>query len=436
MTIFTSEDFEAGTVGQPVTATGTAFDYVRNGPTYVVGLVGDVGMRCARTTAGDQYAQVPFTARSTLYLRMYVRRVSTGIVNDVARVLNSAAQITGVLRVTAAGAVQMRTGSTNLGTASTATIPTTGAARIEWAITPTTMQARMFVGTNVHGSTPDWDSGPVTFTPLAAFDRAHVGIVSNANGVEIILDDVALGDDWPGPSQTPPPPHRPWRVITTTGVAPLVPHVVTTGLRADRIAYLGDSLTRQDTDGSPKVNASLGTLGWDTNHRRVDGHVGRPIIGTNQLTAAAQSSEAVVAAWRAENWRPAVWVVALGANNIFNSQASWTADMNGLLDLIAVDGHARVYIVGQVFQLASENPGSTYAGTEGTMQARWDAIAAARTDLDVHPVDLHGMWRAHFAGGSEAGYWTGGDGRHMTSAGYDLRNQLIGSVIDAEAPTP
>lgn len=206
-------------------------------------------------------------------------------------------------------------------------------------------------------------------------------------------------------------------------------------LQVDRIAYLGDSLT--DQDGTTKVATSLGTLGWSSSQRKVSGHVGRPIVGTNALTTAAQTSQAVIAGWRGEGWKPRVWVLALGANNIFLSQSSWTADMNTLLDLIALDGTGQtVYIVGQVFQKASENAGSTYAGMEPTMQTRWNDIATARqgSGMTVVPIDLAALWRGYFNGGSESGYWSGGDGRHMTGIGYNLRNTLIGSVIGVEAP--
>lgn len=206
-------------------------------------------------------------------------------------------------------------------------------------------------------------------------------------------------------------------------------------LQENSLGYVGDSLTAHG-GGIPARDAVV-NVGWNVNDVRVDGHIGRPIYGTNQLTNANQTPEAVVRDWRSDGFNPRVWVVALGANNIFNSQASWTTDMNNLLNVIVDEVPGKtVFIVGQVFQLSSENSGSTYSGMEDTMQARWNTLAGNRTDCTVIPIDLRAAWRGHFNGGSEAGYWSGGDGRHNTSTGYTLRYTLIADALSGESPDP
>ena len=427
-----TETFDGGTDGAVVGSSGTAFDYVRNGPTYAPGMVG-MAMRCQRTTTGDQYAQVMLGTRTTLYFRAYVRRVTTTVVNDLARVLNASAQVTGVLRVTTTGAVQMRTGSANVGAASTATIPTDDYARIEWAVTPTTMRLRVYSGANKHGSTPDFDSGDVGFTPVASFDRLHTGIVTSVNGVELLVDELA-GDDstWVGAALEPDPdPHPVTRwAWTGTAWAPMRTYPVTRASGPRRIAYVGDSLTRQDVDGSPRVNTSLGTLGWESTHRRVSGHVGRPITGTNGLTTATQTTDYVIGQWQADNWNPQTWVIALGANNIFQSPSGWPAMVNTICDLIAGDAPCTAYWVNQVYRA-----GSQYDATAPAFNTMLANTLAARTDTGVTwvVVDLHAALRN---GRDESNLWAGGsdDGRHMSATGYELRNTLIGSVIAAEAP--
>lgn len=452
-----SEDFEGGANGTAVTPSNTTFDYVRQAPQFTdTAAVGELAMRATHATgATDPYGSMEFTTRDTIYLRAYIQ-VLAGVQFFPMRLLTPSVSVATILVVTDSGQVRALTGSYGSITSNSPALLTGGAwARVEWAVTPTTQQVRLFTGDDLHGVTPTYDSGPQAWSPPAGFSSAQFGVTNGSAGADVIVDGLATDDTtWVGPAEQPEPeptviPH--WfyddgstqHDVTDAVWADLGTHWhnITTGdtsagglIQTDRIAYIGDSLTHQDSNGSPKVNASLGALGWPPAQRRVSGHIGRPIIGTNALTNSSQSCEAVIAGWRAEGWHPRVWVVALGANNIFNSQSSWTADMNNLLDLIAQDGPARVYIVGQVFQLASENAGSTYSGMEPTMQARWEAIAATRGDVDVRPIDLRALWRGHFNGGSEAGYWTGGDGRHNTAAGYDLRNTLIGTVIGAEAP--
>jgi hypothetical protein len=86
--------------------------------------------------------------------------------------------------------------------------------RVEWAVTASTVQLRLYKGANMHGSVPDYDSGALTWTP-GTFNRTAVGNTV-APDASLLVDEYAVGDAWVGSAvtETDTPP---WQRKTAEG---------------------------------------------------------------------------------------------------------------------------------------------------------------------------------------------------------------------------
>lgn len=224
--IFT-EDFETGSDGNTVTTGNSGFNYVSGSPTYSTGaaIVGDVGMLCA--PAG--YGQIPFGAALTrVYMRAYITYQTLGTIAWHWNLITPTPTVVATLRVNANGTIRVMPGTsgTILETSGAGRLTAGQPARLEWGIDGTTMQLRMYLGPNLHGTDPDYDTGPVTWDG-ATFDRSQIGDLSSS-GLGVHVDALAADSDtWVGPAQVEEPAdHAPWKLITATGPVPLKVHII------------------------------------------------------------------------------------------------------------------------------------------------------------------------------------------------------------------
>lgn len=210
--VFGNESFEAGTVGQPVTAADTAFSNVNAGWTYVntptppEGLGAQAG-RVDVVVGDTAYAQATIPAAPLAVARMYVRVPSvptSGLVDlAVARGGTSQRARIGLSN----GKLVLRNIGTIVWTSADA-FPADTWCRLEWRLDNTagTQQVRMFVGTNVHGTVPDESSTAVTFTKGTEVDVVRFGPANNTLTVPwtAYYDALVISNSfWPGPGYTP-----------------------------------------------------------------------------------------------------------------------------------------------------------------------------------------------------------------------------------------
>lgn len=210
MSVWFTTDFESGTIGSNLdTGMLAGFDASIGATgkcTFVTGLRGSVAMQSATGATGEQRSATKFlpslTLSNTLCVRGYVK-MSTAVTHYAIQAQTVGAA-RAILQINSDGSVRMRSNSASLGTAlGVGAINSSTPTRVEWLITATTQRVRLFTGANQHGTTPDYDSGDVAWTPAGTFDRFTIGNASGNANTTIIWDDVAADNaTWIGPVVT------------------------------------------------------------------------------------------------------------------------------------------------------------------------------------------------------------------------------------------
>ena len=206
-TVFT-ETFDGA--GTQLSTSNTGFSYVRGAPARSTDTIHGTGsMYCTGTAGPHGQHYLAAGTIGTLYQRFYVKLgvAATGTFY-LSQVLAKATPAA-TLSVQSDSGLRMRVGtSTTIGVASTPLkLSNTEWTRVEWMVTPTTMQLRMFQGANVDGVTPNYDSGAVTWDGTT-FNRCGVGNMVSFEA-SLYVDDYKVdnsawvGSDYP---QEPPTP--------------------------------------------------------------------------------------------------------------------------------------------------------------------------------------------------------------------------------------
>lgn len=193
-------------------------------------------------------------------------------------------------------------------------------------------------------------------------------------------------------------------VLYRTADQPVPPYPAGTG---DRVAILGDSLTRQTTG---ETTAAVGT-------------VARPaVLGLAGLRA----DEVGPVADRFAATGPDQVVIELGTNDVLAREdpALTAADLDQLL--------ARFPSVGCVTFVTL----GTTGGNEPDFDARAEAVDAhlrslPEADARVQIADWARLLADHRAGGSPGGSWTISDDVHLTPAGEDAWAELLRGAVAA-----
>lgn len=194
------------------------------------------------------------------------------------------------------------------------------------------------------------------------------------------------------------------------------------------IGYIGDSTTVQNITNAARD--SIYTLGYTSSNAKVDGLVGRSIV--DGVAPYIPSSQTVVSTWRSGGYHPNLWVIGLISNNFGQTLTQLKTAINTLLNLLVAEPVKKVLWVGPVVPLTS-----SVAGQIPTMYQALNEVAATRSDLDMRVLDLSA---AIHNGRDESGLWNLGNDspafRHMTDAGYAIRNDLIRTFVDANISSP
>lgn len=308
MAVLFNEAF-TGTPGATITVSpGSAFTFIQPAPAYTADAVlGAAAMRCTWTaTNATPLGEILQTVATTGYYRFYMKLISTGTLYYFFQTLsNTTARA--ALSVDTTGALRMRQGTTGLGVASTTKLSTTEWTRIEFGITPTTVQLRMFQGVNLHGTTPTYDSGAVAWTSPGSWDRVRLGSVLTVTNVDVLHDEFA-GDSttWVGPASVP--------AVTRSGLgSTITTHVATaTGVTARRgtaatatthtVAAAGSkrasgtaSTTTAHTTTATGATQRKGTTATTTTHT-VTATGQAPTVGARQGAAATTTTTTTTAA--------------------------------------------------------------------------------------------------------------------------------------------
>lgn len=206
--VFT-ETFEAGTNGVTLSSSNTAFTDFFGDPAEFTNAQTIEGTLAADFSAsGAQCRAGLFPAATGLYFRrFYVYFTALPASNSYI----GAVALTGQgsqadMRVETDGRIAIRDGFSAVWT-STVTLAAGEWHRIEWKLDSTGLvqACRLFIGANLHGTTPDDESGDVTFN-TGTWDEIRIGNVTS-NTLGVIVDAVADDDaDYPAPLESGPGP--------------------------------------------------------------------------------------------------------------------------------------------------------------------------------------------------------------------------------------
>jgi hypothetical protein len=233
---FFTEYFESGASGAAISTANTAFSVCSAGATFSSAITPPQGTSSAffstGATATNQFGSYNFTAPAPLFARFYVYlpALPSSIIY-VASYTSGATQL-GAVRINTDGTVSVRNGVVAVYTSAKALLANRWY-RMEVRVdaNASQQQLRVFSGSNLEGTTPDFDSGNLTYTGVAPTTYA-TGFTTAAANVSMYLDAVALANDtWIGPTANPnilnAPPTcsagsnqttiEPWTTVTLTG---------------------------------------------------------------------------------------------------------------------------------------------------------------------------------------------------------------------------
>lgn len=257
-----TENFDGASAAQgaALTSSNTTFNTISGSPitfdnsqtingTYAAKLVSDgTAAIIARENLGST-----FTNR---WMRAYYRISAYGnatspLVLVRTRLSTNNSATTGNLCVTTTGTLQMRDASSTVVATSVTVLPLNAWFRLEWAITGTTQTARIFTGTNLHGTTPTETlpaSGTAAITASTS-DRVEYGISNTGWGTAgspntLWMD--AISDSttgWVGPA-------------TGTNVAP------TANAGSPQVTILPGITVTLDGSGSADSDGTIASYAW------------------------------------------------------------------------------------------------------------------------------------------------------------------------------
>ena len=200
----------------------------------------------------------------------------------------------------------------------------------------------------------------------------------------------------------------------------------------EQVMLIGDSLTWQNNNpGPPGITTTLVNQGWGAGNVKVDGLVGRSII--NGVAPYIPSTQDVINSQRALGYNPRTWCFSLITNDEWDTDAGWTAKVNTVLDLVKSVPHSsglkyRIFWIGGPTYRPDIQAGAPYNTRFSRFQTVMDTIAASRVPADFEFISTINICALIHNGRDETGLWldSGSDvtGRHMTTAGYTLRNSL------------
>lgn len=218
MTIQFSENFEGGTNGANVTSSNTSFGGVTGASVTFSNahlLTSGGGTLAAKVSASSTVPQMGasgttpmWTGVGKVYYRFYWYCESFPTANSALGIWKELANSHGALaespRVLTTGVVQIRNdASTAVASSAASFIAASTYYRFEGMIDVANQQQQLkaFKGTNVHGTTADYDSGVVssTVTGATVVDSFALGFINSTTGIGHFDNVVVQDTGFPGP---------------------------------------------------------------------------------------------------------------------------------------------------------------------------------------------------------------------------------------------
>lgn len=386
---------------------------------------GTIGARADNVTSTAQVRWQRGSSSTATVCQSYYWRLIDNPGTAFFGTLSDSGTLQAAWRINTNGTVAIRDGFTVVDT-STATISLGEIYRSEWLCSTAGQELRIYEG---ESETPI-----ITLTGALtnnSHDRLLFGVTAAGAGHDFEMDTLKVADDWTGPHAPEPDPEPAssiWHLVTGAGAnIPLGNPIIVTGgtPQGGDLAYIGDSLTYQNgrgclANGGTQENVKDSLDDLFTGEVRVDGLIGRPIVGM----ASGTSMEDVIDAWRGDNFDPDTWVLALGSNNLGASDGQWGNWCGQALSKVAEGGgQYTVYWVTTALR-DDEN--------DSRVTRFWNVLGNLTPPANVTliPLDFNTAIHAH----PQEGMWSETDesGRHMTFSGYDTRNAVIHDLIQAE----
>lgn len=200
-----TEDFDGGSNGVTITAGNSGYDGFTAATSPVFSNAqahsGTLSALYA-VSATTCSARISFSATGLRFFRFYIYLSSNPGGNTQVYSVYSSGTQRGDLRITSAGKIQIRNGTTAVHT-TTASLTLNAWNRVEWRVdnTNSQQQVRLYLGANCDGSTADEDTGNRTYN-TGTFDRHIAGTHASGTLTYYIDDDAADDATWVGPAIT------------------------------------------------------------------------------------------------------------------------------------------------------------------------------------------------------------------------------------------
>lgn len=261
MTVLKSETFESqGANGTTLSTTNSIFDALTQNFTVDSAIQtsggGSHAGKVLTSTSVSALETATFTATDTPHFSFYFVADALPSANaSIGQIKTSANALLAELRFQSNALVLRNSGSVLIATGLTLTAGEK--CRINWSYDNVAgkQQLQMFVGANLEGTTPDYDSGLVTTTKAGTAARISIGVVTAAIATyrfdNFVIDNSAFA------APTGPPPNTPPTVNAGVDQASINPGqtVTITGTATDSDGTISSTSWTQ-TAGSPTVTLS------------------------------------------------------------------------------------------------------------------------------------------------------------------------------------
>lgn len=198
MSAVLSEDFNSIAAGAALSTSNTGASFVSPNPPLATTRAYEGSRGAQFTTSASQcYLYYTLTPRGALFARMLIWCDAFPDANTYIATMQGLTDRACDLRVNTTGTVTVRNFNT---AANTSSVPLALSAwnRIEWGASRNAGQRlRLYLGSNVAGSTPSYDSGLTTYTQDVDFAQIKFGMATNATW-DFTFDLLAADDSaWP-----------------------------------------------------------------------------------------------------------------------------------------------------------------------------------------------------------------------------------------------
>lgn len=206
MTTLFSETFEEGTNGTTITSSNSNLVIVAGAGwvftnSSVPAGYGTMGARIAPTGSTaigttQTWASTPVTYHDMAWHETTLPAAATVVAN-----FQNPSGVVADVQLTPTGQVKLRVNSVAVATSpALATAGTSARVDVKLDANAHTAQLRVFAGANILGATPDYDSGTITASAVAATTFANLGVITAAT-MSYVLGGYAVGTTaFPGPT--------------------------------------------------------------------------------------------------------------------------------------------------------------------------------------------------------------------------------------------